>query len=253
MTETAERKFGLSSFILHILAMAFMLLDHIHWTLLPDVMWLTCIGRLAFPIFAFMIAEGFFHTKSRKKYALRLLVFAVITELPFNLVAGGTLFYVYHQNVLWTFLISVGLMYVYEKIKGEKHAFVRGIAYFLATLVFALAAAFLMTDYNAVGVASVALFYFTRTAEVKSSAKKAAFTAIQLLGMCFLNVTVTGTPDYSVSLFGTYIGIQSFAVLALPFIWLYNGKQGYYNRAVKLGYYLFYPAHCLILGLLALL
>ena len=63
-----------SSCSLHILAMACMLCDHMWASLFPYMEWMTCVGRIAFPIFAFMIVEGYFHTKDIKKYLLRLLI-----------------------------------------------------------------------------------------------------------------------------------------------------------------------------------
>lgn len=249
-----DRKYGISSFVLHILAMSFMLLDHIYHSGLVNITWFTCVGRLAFPIFAFMIAEGFHYTRSRKKYALRLLFFAVITEIPFNLVVSGKLLYFPHQNVLWTFLMSVILLCLYEKIKVKKSTAIKVIAYPLITFVFMLTAAFAMTDYSAIGILTVALFYFTRADEKTSAVKKAVFLTVQLVVMCMLNVMITSSPEYALEISsGIYLSIQSFAVLALPIIWLYNGKQGYYNKYIKYGYYLFYPVHCLVLGALALL
>ena len=97
----------ISSFALHVLAMLLMLCDHLWATLLPQYAMLTHIGRIAFPIFAFLLAEGARHTHDPKKYLLRLLVFAVLSEIPFDLMYGGTVFYPYHQNVLWTFLIAL--------------------------------------------------------------------------------------------------------------------------------------------------
>ena len=70
--------FGITSFVLHILAMAFMLSDHLWATVIPwNAEWMTCLGRLAFPIFAFMTVEGFFHTKNLKRYAGRILLFTL--------------------------------------------------------------------------------------------------------------------------------------------------------------------------------
>ena len=99
------------------LAMTLMLCDHLWGTgiIRNDV--LTCIGRLSFPIFAFLIVEGYFHTKNLKKYVIRILLFALLSEIPFNLMTGGRIFYPVHQNVLWTFLISIAVMHINEKAK----------------------------------------------------------------------------------------------------------------------------------------
>ena len=114
------RKFEISSMVLHIMAMAFMLCDHLWAIVLSDWQFLTCIGRIAFPIFAFMIVEGYFHTKDFKKYVKRLLLFAVVSEIPFNIAMGSRVFYPVHQNVLWTFLIALGLIHWNEKVKENK-------------------------------------------------------------------------------------------------------------------------------------
>lgn len=82
-TTYMKEKTGIDSFMLHILAMTLMLCDHLWATLLPGQEWLTCVGRLAFPIFAFMIAEGYAHTSNVKKYMGRLFVFALVSEIPF--------------------------------------------------------------------------------------------------------------------------------------------------------------------------
>ena len=92
-----EKKRGIDSFTLHILAMLFMLCDHLWATLFPAQEWMTCVGRLAFPIFAFMIAEGCYYTSNVKKYMLRLFLFAIISEIPFNLIMGSSVFYPFHR------------------------------------------------------------------------------------------------------------------------------------------------------------
>lgn len=113
-----EKKRGIDSFTLHILAMLFMLCDHLWATLFPAQEWMTCVGRLAFPIFAFMIAEGCYYTSNVKKYMLRLFLFAIISEIPFNLIMGSSVFYPFHQNVLWTFLL--GVLYRYRSLKRQR-------------------------------------------------------------------------------------------------------------------------------------
>ena len=74
MVKENKLKFEVTSMLLHIMAMVFMLCDHLWGTIVPGNDWLTCIGRLAFPVFAFMIVEGYFHTKNLKKYVGRLYV-----------------------------------------------------------------------------------------------------------------------------------------------------------------------------------
>ena len=113
--------FDISAAMLRIIAMTFMLMDHLWATLLPAQDWLTCVGRLAFPIFAFMAVEGYFHTHSFKKYILRLLLFAVLSEIPFDLMYGGTWFYPFHQNVIWTLLMGLLGVHLLETVRRKQN------------------------------------------------------------------------------------------------------------------------------------
>ena len=108
------KRFDISTFVLHIIAMIFMLCDHLWATLIPGNQWLTCLGRLAFPMFAYMTVEGYFHTSNLKRYVLRLLLLAVISEIPFNLMYSSSFIYPFHQNVIWTLLLGIGLIHVNE-------------------------------------------------------------------------------------------------------------------------------------------
>ena len=98
-----KSKLETTSFSLHIMAMIFMLCDHLWGTIVRGNDWLTCIGRLTFPIYAFMIVEGYFHTKNLKKYVYRLLLFAVLSEIPFNLAMGSRGFFSKKQNFVMVF------------------------------------------------------------------------------------------------------------------------------------------------------
>ena len=101
-----NEKLPLNSLHLKLLAVVTMLIDHMGFTLFPHAVWMRAVGRLAFPIFCFLIAEGCAHTHDKKRYAGRLLLFAVLSELPFNLMCSGQWLSWNYQNVLWTLLIG---------------------------------------------------------------------------------------------------------------------------------------------------
>lgn len=242
-----KRRLELTSFSLHILAMAFMLCDHLWATVIPGNEWLTCVGRISFPIFAFMIVEGYFHTKKLKNYVLRLLIFAVLSEIPFNLMSGGSMFNPLHQNVLWTFLIGLGLIHLIEHAK-HKRAIWMWLVTVVAILVGLLVALFGMVDYAYYGVLMMLVFYLFR------GRRWWCFVG-QLICMWYINVEMMGGMVYPIELFGRewIIHQQGFALLALIPIWLYHGKQGLYNKVLKYTYYAFYPVHLLLLYLLMLI
>ena len=237
-----------TTFSLRIMAMIFMLCDHLWATIIHGNEWLTCIGRLTFPIFAFLIVEGYFHTKNLKKYVLRLLIFAVISEIPFNLVTGNSLIYPMHQNVLWTFLIAIFLIFLTEKArKTGKWWLIILVAAATIALGFVLGL-ITFTDYFHGGVYMVLTFYFFRGRKWWHFLGQAAL-------MWYINFEILGGYSYVLSLFGKefYFPQQGFALLALIPIWLYRGKQGYHNKALQYAFYAFYPAHLLILWLIGTL
>lgn len=243
---------GLSSFWLHMIAMLFMLCDHLWGTFLIQYDVLTYVGRLAFPLFAFMLVEGFTHTKDRKKYTIRLLVFAILSEIPFNLMMEHRCINPFHQNVLWTFLLGMLLMGSYERIRRKKHLAVRLLSYGAVTVVFYLLGIVTFVDYYGYGILTIALFYFTRMPASVTKSGKIWIRIAQAAGMYWINCEMMAGLILTFSVFGVPIQFykQGFALLALPLIWLYNGKQGYYNQSIKNFYYWFYPVHMAVLGAL---
>ena len=223
------KKFKLqtTSFSLHIMAMLFMLCDHMWGISLVNHDVFTCIGRLAFPIYAFMLVEGYFHTGNLRKYVMRLLVFAVLSEIPFNLVAGSRWFYPIHQNVLWTFLIALAIATICI-------GYIGGIITFV--------------DYNGAGILMVLTFYFFR-------GKKWWNYLGQLVCMWYINVKMLEGFGYELDLWGNtyFIARQGLALLALLPIWLYGGKQGLHSKKLQYVYYAFYPVHLLVLGIIKFL
>lgn len=236
---------GISALTLHLLAMAFMLCDHLWATVLYPYDWLTWVGRLTYPIFAFLLVEGFYHTHDLKKYLLRMLAFAVISELPFNLMYSGQLIYPVHQNVMWTLLLSLLCMAAIEKTRRRGKWWLTAAVFLLTAGAGYVLGILTMVDYFGCGVLMVLVFYLFR-------GRKWWQMLGQALGLYWVNVELLGGMMVPVTVLGhTFMIVQQgTAVLALLFIWLYRGRQGPHSKAVQYACYAFYPVHLLILGLL---
>lgn len=176
------------------------------------------LGRLAFPIFCFLITEGFFHTRSKVKYALRLCIFAVISEIPFDLMVGGKLLYWGKQNIYFTLLFGVVLLYAYENIPNI-------IYKALCMAAVAAVSVVLKVDYSLRGVLLILLLYILREKPVEKT----------LLAYPLLS---GGVP----------------ALAAFVPINMYNGQRGFIrSRILQYGFYVFYPLHITLLVLVKIL
>ena len=267
----------LNALYLKLLAMALMLSDHIWYVFFQEqeaLHWMTYIGRLAFPIFAFQIVEGFAYTHNFKKYVGRVFLFALISEIPFNLAFYGSLSYPGHQNVMFTFCIALLLLEVIEKARKK------GRTVFVLTaaicIVFGYFAGYItQVDYFGEGILLVMLLYFFRSMRFGWVGQLASMLFINLGLFGFYNISSIQWFSVVLQAFhdgqtqwtqlGGYIfplpfcgpdvtwalTEQALAALALIPIWMYNRKQGPHNRALQYTCYAFYPGHLLILGLLA--
>lgn len=238
-----ERKFGFTSNQLRFLALFFMLLDHMWATVISGQHWMTCVGRLAFPIFAFLIAEGYAHTHDKKAYAKRLFWFGVISEVPFNYMMMASPIFPFHQNVMFTLLLGLGAIHCWEKARlaQKKREILGNIA--LCGGCVALGAIG-MTDYGAMGVTTVLVFWVSRYVPYS--------WLFELLCMIMLNVvTAQGEMlQFMLVSWKMEMPLQGFAVLALPLIWLYNGKKGRTSKPMQYAAYAFYPIHMLVLHII---
>ena len=170
-------------------------------------------GRMAFPIFCFLLVEGAVHTRSPKRYLLRLALFAVLSEIPFDLALHNQTFYWGAQNVFFTLLLGLLVILVFQRYPAE------GWKGMLALAVSAAAAELGGTDYGAIGVAVIAVMYLLRERPLAAS-------LISLALLALLNRQEL----YSAPAF-----------LAMA---LYNGRRG---RQPKYFFYVFYPVHLLLL------
>lgn len=238
---------GLSGNQLKLIAFFLMLCDHVGFMLIENgmlygqnpVYWnmainseagkklyliarvLRCIGRLSFPIFAFFIAEGFSHTSSENRYILRMGIFAVLSEVPFDLACYGKYYYPEYQNVLFTYFIALLALKVMHLLK-KKH-----ILQILAALPFAFLAYFFRTDYGAFGVGLVCLMWMLRNsskARVITGAIASAAESIEFYGVSALSFILLG---------------------------LYNGQRG--RASLKYFFYFMYPLHLAVFYLLVFL
>ena len=237
-------RFETTSATLHILAMAFMLCDHLWGTIVSGNEWLTCIGRLALPIFAFLLVEGYFHTKNLKKYAGRLFIFALISEIPFNLMMGGSLFFPIHQNILFSFLIALGLIHLNEKAKATEKISLRILTGGGTVILGAVLGLLTMVDFYHAGILTVLVFYFFR-------GRKWWCLLGQILSLWYINFEILGGLVYEFA--AITFPQQGFALFALIFIWLYHGKQGYHSKPFQYFCYAFYPLHMVFIVILRIL
>lgn len=232
-----KTRFGLNSTALRLLAILFMLLDHLWATVVPGNLWMTCVGRLAFPIFAFQLCEGYRHTGDFRRYCLRLLLFALLSEIPFNLFYAGSVLFPFHQNVMFTLLLGLLAIRQTDMLRREQGIKKKSLRALTLLLIIA-GGVVLFPDYGLMGVMTVLCFFVFREHRL-----------FQLAAMAVLNIFAFKGQTIPVSLFGVAYDfpIQGFALLALPLIWLYNGEKGPGGKGLRLFWYIFYPLHMLAL------
>ena len=219
------KKTFLTAAHLRILALVLMLLDHLWGTIVPGNFWMTCVGRMAFPIFAFQAAEGYHHTHDFKGYCKRLAIFAVISEIPFNLMLFGSPIFPFHQNVMLTLLLGLLACRAWDRKQ-----------WWALPLIW-LAGIFTFPDYGAMGVATVLMFHVFRGQKLW-----------QLVFLVLINWF--GFEGQQLIWGPVKVPLQAFAIGAFLPISLYNGQKGGGGKWLQYGSYLFYPVHMLILGLL---
>lgn len=216
----------MSSFVLKIIAVITMFIDHLGYTLFGKFSYLNYIGRISFPIFAFQISEGYIHTKSLKKYFLRLFLFALISQIPFMLfhsIISDT----FCLNIFFTLLLGLLSIYIYDKCK---YKFI-GI---LSCIILALIAQFSNCDYGAYGVAIILIFYIFKNNVVN-------FTLFFMLA----TLIRYSVPCIKYGIFPKeYLYLFICTIIPSLFFAAYNGKKG---KGTKYLLYLFYPIHLILL------
>lgn len=225
-------KFGLTNNQLKIIAMLSMCLDHIGVQLFPGALWLRMAGRLAFPIFAYMIAEGCRYTKNRTRYLLQLAILGVGCQAVFFIAARD-----WYQGILLTFSLSVSVIFAIDAFLKKKNvtrcALMVGVV--LAAIFLSVVAPVLFKeigfrmDYDFLGVFLPVGVYYAGDKRKK----------LMVLAIAMAIMSATSKP------------IQWISMLSVLLLMLYNGTRG--KAKMKYVFYIFYPAHLAIIFLIGLL
>lgn len=219
--ETMKQK-PLSQEGLKLIACLTMLTDHVGAVFFPQNLWFRIIGRLAFPIYCFLLAEGAHYTGNPVKYGLRLFAGLILSEVPFDLALHGGLSWA-HQSVMFTLLLAFFMALVMKKLPLAGKL--------LAVIPFYFAAELLHTDYGGLGIIMAAVFLIGRDLPEP--------TVIQTSGLLLVNLCYFQTSFF-----------QPIAAAAMIPIILYSGRKSTKSRLLQWAFYLFYPVHLLVLWLL---
>lgn len=195
---------------------------------------LRLIGRMAFPIYCYMLVEGFKYTKDVKKYVMRLLGIAIISEVPFDYLFARKVFDWSHNNVLWALALGLVCLYAYSWV--DKLSIDIRLIYVLRIAVMGAGMAiayFTNLDYKLAGIGCISVMYY-----LNGETAKQRMTAFAL-GVLILVLS------------SSLIEVSAFLML-IP-IYRYKGHQGANSPAIRRFFYLFYPAHIILLGVIAFL
>ena len=244
----ARNGWGLSASTLKIIACIFMVIDHIGVILLPDVEILRIIGRLSYPIFAYFLAEGCRYTRNKRKRFLLVFGLAILCEGTYFVMMGEP-----EGGILVNFCLSILLIYEVQAFKKALARAQYGRACgFLILFLLSVAGVYgfvenvLYVDYGFWGVlipvwASIPDYKEGETPaffeKISNRWVKFAFFSTGLLLLCISR--------------GLFESIQSYSLLALPILALYNGQIG--RKGLKYGFYIFYPAHLVLLWIIAMI
>ena len=247
------KKCGISQESLKLIACMTMLIDHIGATLVLRMLQtmpvrneqynllvgiyytLRIIGRIAFPIYCFLLVEGAYHTRNPKKYGMRVLIGMLLSEIPFDLAFSlrGMVFFDWSKNsVMMTLLLGFCMIEAMKRWTDFRKVAV--------ILPFYLLAEWMHTDYGGLGILIIAVFALTKDLPQEKLYQ-------------FLGLSLVVYPGSRAIIGSVAVNLEWFAVLALIPIFCYNGRKLAYHKAAQWAFYLFYPVHIAVLAFLEVL
>lgn len=176
------------------------------------------LGGIAFPLFAFFVVEGYFKTKNRTKYLLNLIIFGIISEVPFDMFTSATFYNPRFNNVMFSLALCLITIWIIDTLKTKMPRILWYIISLLIVAIMCLVAMFLAVDYDYYAIIIVYFLYIFYDKPVLSV----------ILGYITL-----------IKAFWSFLGFG--------FILTYNGERGKQSKILN---YCFYPVHLLILGIL---
>ena len=219
----------MTAFAIKMIAITSMLIDHAG-AVFDLHEYTRVIGRIAFPLFVFLIAEGCRHTKNMKKYLLRLGVFALISEIPFDLAFNDRIDFFNNTNIFYTLFLGVFCVYIWRCIESTNlHELLKRLLIGFSAIIIGFLAVFLSSDYGAMGVFFILIIAMTHDG-----------------GSKYWQLAVMAV--FCILLYYTRPILLAGSLISLPIVALYNWEQG---RPVKWPFYWFYPGHLLLFALIA--
>ena len=230
----------MTAFTLKIIALIAMLTDHLA-VVFPDTFpfWFRGVGRLAWPIFAYLLAEGFRHTKAPEKFLMRLLAFALISEIPYDLAMGNSISFITDTNIFYTLFFGGTAICLYERLKKRRGW--QTMAVIASILPTVILAEILSVDYGSLGVLLIFAVYAVKPKIIKLLAV-GTFAIIQFAPLVVAQLLLIKFPT-------KYLFIMPFAIAAVPLLAKYNSERGYKEKWL---FYWFYPVHLAVLAVIAL-
>lgn len=215
----------MSSFMLRLIALACMMIDHAGLALFPSVDAFRCVGRLAFPLYCFLLTQGYIHTRDRRAYARRLVLLALLSEIPFDLLIFGRLSSAVEQNALFSLLLGLTALYAVDRYESEPEKAALGV---MAVFVVSMLS---RVSYGWLGIALCLFFY-----KAQGSRARQALCIIPIEAVYCLSLSLSGVQ-------GGWVMISLCAMLAAIPVYLYSGKPGARNKLLSFLFYAAYPLH----------
>ena len=240
----------MSCFVLKCIALVTMIIDHVGLVFFPTTWWIREIGRLSFPIYAFLLAQGLIHTRSKPKYALRLLAFGIISEVPHDLACKGKFLEWTSQNIMFELLAGLIVLWCIDVIISKESRWWQRVICIIPIVPVTFLSAYLSLSYGVYGIALMVGYYiFSKWNPFKKCSPLAALSGSGI------TYAFNGVRVWRFTAFGKLLKIlsintiQMYAIYSGIPILFYNGKPGKYK--LKWFFYTIYPVHLLILYFIA--